>query len=163
MQKPKFISFTLNLVRITLPSLRFILFIYNYSLKDNKLFFVYFCQLFYFVIFIFLFECDFMKVCHFFLVHEYEGAPVDGAHKLSHHLQNLEGHEKCKCFLLTLTFVFIWKNSLDSNVRPCKVWVLKFCVILNSFKFCAISSFFKFYVLSSSICFQAFVLGIWRL
>jgi hypothetical protein len=62
-----------------------------------------------------------MKVCHFCLAHEYEGVPVNGAHKLSHHLQNLEEYEKGKCFLLTLTFFFICNNSLHSNVRACKV------------------------------------------
>jgi hypothetical protein len=87
--------------------------------KQKKI--VYFCQLLYFVIFIAFFECDFMKVFHFFLAHEYEGALVDGAHKLSHQLQNLEEREKGKCFLLTLIFVFICKNSLHSNVRAHKV------------------------------------------
>jgi hypothetical protein len=54
-----------------------------------------------------------MKVFHFCLAHEYEGAPIVGAHKLSHHLQNLEEHEKGKCFLLTLTFVYFDKFQMQ--------------------------------------------------
>jgi hypothetical protein len=67
-----------------------------------------FVNFFYFVIFIVFFECDFMKVCHFCLAREYEGAPIDGARKLSHHLQIWKNMKKVNVFFShSLLFPFV--------------------------------------------------------